>query len=114
MYFNFPAYLEGGKHSSKLWRNTPSSMIRMGDYKLIEYFEYGQLELYNLAKDLKETNNLALVEPEKTAKLYKNLKTWRKSTNAPKPSVLNPKFDNRYLLKPDSYITWQQVQQKLQ
>ncbi len=121
MYFHFPAYLQlNGKSKKKtsrksknLWRAAPSSMIRMGDYKLIEYFEYGQLELYNLASDLKETTNLALIEPEMTAKLYKALQEWRASTNAPVPTELNPKFNEKYLLSPESYVTWLQVQQKL-
>ncbi|WOH36598.1 sulfatase [Thalassotalea fonticola] len=113
IFFHFPAYLEGGKKSKSLWRNSPSSMIRMGDYKLIEYFEYGQLELYNVASDLKETKNLALVEPKVTAKLYQKLLQWRKSTNAPVPTELNPKFSTKYELKRDSYVTWPQVQQQL-
>lgn len=114
MYFHFPGYLEGGKHNKALWRNTPSSMIRMGDYKLIEYFEYGQLELYNLTNDLKESKNLALIEPQVTAKLYKNLQAWRKKTNAPVPTELNIEFNKKNELTPDTYVTWQQVQQQLQ
>jgi len=113
MYFHFPAYLEGGRHNKALWRNTPSSMIRMGDYKLIEYFEYGQLELYNLVNDLKENTNLALIEPLVTAKLYKKLQTWRKSTDAPVPTVLNLEFNKKHQLKRNSYVTWQQVQRLL-
>lgn len=113
MYFHFPAYLEGGRHSNEHWRNTPSSMIRMGDYKLIEYFEYGQLELYNLANDLKESKNLALIEPQVTAKLYRKLQAWRKNTHAPVPTELNSEFDKKYQLKRTSYVTGQQVQQQL-
>jgi len=113
MYFHFPAYLEGGKHNKNLWRNTPSSMVRMGHYKLIEYFEYGQLELYNLTNDLKEIKNLALIEPEVTAKLYRKLQAWRKKTHAPVPTELNIGFDKKYQLKQTSYVTWKQVQQQL-
>jgi len=113
VYFHFPAYLEGGKKSKTLWRNSPSSMIRMGDYKLIEYFEYGQIELYNIANDLKETKNLALIEPKVTVKLYQQLQQWRKSTNAPVPTGLNPEFNKKYQPSRDSYITWEQVQQQL-
>lgn len=115
MYFHFPAYLQHNKKTKadSLWRATPSSMVRVGDYKLIEYFEYGQLELYNLANDLKETTNLALTEPEITVKLYQQLQQWRASTNAPVPTKLNPKFDHKYQLSPESYVTWPQVQQKL-
>jgi len=113
IYFHFPAYLQGKKSANTLWRATPSSMIRMGDYKLIEYFEYGQLELYNLADDLKETTNLALSQPQVTAKLYKNLVNWRKSTQAPVPTELNEKFSKKYQLPAKSYVTWPQVQAKL-
>jgi len=113
IYFHFPAYLQGKKSANTLWRATPSSMIRMGDYKLIEYFEYGQLELYNIADDLKETTNLALAQPQVTAKLYKNLVNWRKSTQAPVPTELNEKFSKKYELPAKSYVTWQQVQAKL-
>jgi len=113
MYFHFPAYLEGSRHSKTLWRNTPSSMIRMGNYKLIEYFEYGQLELYNLTNDLKERKNLALIEPHITAKLHEKLQAWRKKTNAPVPVELNAKFDENYQPHRDSYVTWQQVLQHL-
>jgi len=112
LYFHFPGYLEGGPHNTAHWRNTPSSMIRMGDYKLIEYFEYGQLELYNLTNDLKESKNLALIEPQITAKLYKKLQAWRNSTNAPVPTMLNPEFNTKYQPARDSYVTWQQVQQQ--
>ena len=113
MYFHFPAYLQTNKKKNGIWRATPSSMIRMGDYKLIEYFEYGQLELYNIDKDLKESNNLALAEPNVTATLYKQLQQWRKNTKAPVPTDLNPKFESKYKLSPESYVTWQQVQKKL-
>lgn len=115
LYFHFPAYLQHNKKAkgSSLWRATPSSMVRKGDYKLIEYFEYGQLELFNLANDQKETTNLALIEPEKTAELYLALKQWRKETNAPVPTELNPKFDNKYQLSRHSFVTWQQVKEKL-
>ena len=42
----------------------------MGDWKLIEFFEDGALELYNLKKDLGEENNLAKKIPEKTKELH--------------------------------------------
>ena len=112
LYFHFPAYLQSTKQK-QIWRTTPASMIRMGDYKLIEFFEYGQLELYNIKKDLKETKNLALLEPKRTAKLYLKLKQWQQTSKAPIPTQLNPKFDEKYLLPRQSYVTWQDIQTKL-
>ncbi len=38
--------------------------MRAGDWKLIEFFEDGRLELYNLADDIGEERNLAGAEPE--------------------------------------------------
>lgn len=112
LYFHFPAYLQSTKQAGS-WRTTPASMIRTGDYKLIEFFEYGQLELYNINKDLKETRNLALEQPDVTAKLYQKLKRWQQENKAPIPNQLNPDFDNKYLLPRSSYVTWQDVQAKL-
>lgn len=38
-------------------------MIRDGDFKLIEFFECGQLELYDLVRDPSESRNLVRHEP---------------------------------------------------
>jgi hypothetical protein len=65
----------------------------MGDWKLIEYFEDGSLELYNLTSDLGEERNLAEIEIERLTQLHTMLKAWRLSTNAPVPKEKNPKFD---------------------
>ena len=45
-------------------RGEPSSAIRMGDYKLINFFKDNRLELYNLKDDISETHNLAEGLPE--------------------------------------------------
>ena len=67
--------------------------IRVGDYKLIEYFEDGALELFNLKDDLGESKNLTASQPEKTEELHQRLKQWRKIINAPVPTEKNPAFD---------------------
>jgi arylsulfatase A-like enzyme len=64
----------------------------MGNFKLIEYFEDGALELYNLKDDLSEERNLAAVMPEKTSELYNLMVGWRKKVNAPVPTKLNPDY----------------------
>ena len=65
----------------------------MGDYKLHQYFENGDLELYNLKDDLGETKNLAETMPEKTQELLSRLEAWRKEIKAPVPTKLNPAYD---------------------
>lgn len=72
------------------WRSKPVNAIRMGDYKLIEFFEREQLELYNLKDDLAESNNLATQMPQKVDQMYRILKEWRQSTGAPFPLPENP------------------------
>ena len=53
--------------------------IRVGDFKLIEFFETGEIELCNLALDIGEQNNLAAVRPEKATELQDQLNSWRKA-----------------------------------
>jgi arylsulfatase A len=59
--------------------------VRKGDWKLIEHFDTGQTELYNLADDISEKNNLAVTDPEKAAGLQGLLNVWRKEVGAKIP-----------------------------
>ncbi len=109
LFYHFPAYLQPyGRVAKGVWRARPFGTIRMGDYKLIEFFEYGQLELYNLAEDNKESKNLALEKPQVTAKLLKRMQAWRTETNAPIPTKINPEYNKKFA--PTSFITWQDVE----
>ena len=63
-----------------------SGAVRKGDWKLIEYFDTGQKELYNLADDIGEENNLVNTNHEKVAELHGLLKAWRKDVGAKIPS----------------------------
>jgi len=82
IYWHFPGYLGAGKNT---WRTLPVGAIRSGDWKLMEFFEDGRLELYNLRDDLGEKNNLAAKFPEKTKEMREKLVAWRKEINAPMP-----------------------------
>ena len=93
IFWHFPAYLQRNYGWKETWRTTPAGAVRQGDWKLIEFFEDGRLELYNLKDDIAEKNNLAQEMPEKTEKLHELLKKWRKSVNAPVPTELNPKYN---------------------
>jgi hypothetical protein len=65
----------------------------MGDWKLIEWFETGRRELYNLNEDLGETNNLAETHPDKLQELHQAMIRWRKAVEAPIPTTPNPQYD---------------------
>jgi arylsulfatase A-like enzyme len=84
IYWHFPGYLGAGRG---LWRTTPAGAIRAGDWKLIEYFEDGRLELYNLKDDVGEQHNLALDEPAKAKELHERLAAWRQSVDAKMPTA---------------------------
>ncbi|MCP5118193.1 MAG: DUF4976 domain-containing protein [bacterium] len=86
IYWHFPGYLQG-RQQIGAWRTTPAGAIREGDYKLIEFFETGKIELYNLKEDISEENNLATSAPAKAKQLHEELAAWRKATDAPMPRM---------------------------
>ena len=94
LFWHFPVYLEGGNAETRdtTFRTRPGSVVRLGDWKLHEYFEDGGLELYNLKDDVGEKNNLAASQPDTTRKLHLLLNEWRKATNAPVPRESNPQY----------------------
>jgi len=51
--------------------------IRSGDLKLIEFYDTGAIELYDLSKDIGEAHDLAGQMPERAAGLRARLKQWR-------------------------------------
>jgi len=59
-----------------------SSAVRVGDYKLIEFYDQGKVELYDLKNDISETHNLSKEMPGKSEELLKTLKDWKKEINA--------------------------------
>ena len=66
--------------------NAPSSgAIRKGDWKLIEFFDTGKLELYNLNDDIGEKNDLSKKYPKKVSELHNLLANWRKDVGCKVP-----------------------------
>ena len=98
LFWHFPAYLEGGRKGGRdaYFRARPTSVIRKGDWKLIEYFEDGDLELFNLSEDIGETRNLADENPAKREELHSTLVAWRKTVQAPVPTEPNPDYDPNF------------------
>jgi arylsulfatase A-like enzyme len=77
LYFHFPHFgNQGGR---------PAGAIRCGDWKLVEWFEKERLELYNLAEDIGEQNNLAADLPERARDLAERLRAWRREVGAQMP-----------------------------
>ena len=76
-YWHYPFYVSVGLKQGDL--TAPRSAIRHKDWKLILNWE-GKLELYNIANDLEEKNNLVSQEPERTEKLFKQLTNWINKT----------------------------------
>jgi len=93
LFWHFPAYLQGkGDPAGGPFRTTPAGAIRMGDFKLIEWFETGRLELYDLKEDITESHDLSETHPEKRDELYSAMKQWRIQVEAPIPTTPNPQF----------------------
>lgn len=82
LVFHFPHFQAG----------SPQSAIRVGDYKLIKYYEGNRIVLFDLSKDLGERHNLAEQMPAKAAELELRLDRYLASVNAQMPRV-NLQFD---------------------
>ena len=61
---------------------TPGAALRLGDWKLIEFYEDGDAELYDLGRDPGERKNLAASQPEQLAKMRGMLAAWQKQLGA--------------------------------
>lgn len=78
LFWHYPHYSnQGGK---------PAGAIRSGDFKLIEFYESGHLELYDLRYDPGETRSLADLMPERANAMAQQLNEWRKSVGAQMPT----------------------------
>ncbi|MFC1500278.1 sulfatase [Candidatus Zixiibacteriota bacterium] len=92
IFWHFPAYLEAYAGMEGHWRTTPAGAVRSGEWKLIEFFEDGNLELYNLHDDIGEEHDLSEAQSEKRDELHRLMLDWRERTGAPVPTELNPQF----------------------
>ena len=84
IFWHYPHYGNQG--------GTPGSSVRCGDCKLIEFFEDGKVELYNLREDISEEHNLADAEPQRTKELKTMLADWREKVEAKIPEP-NPDYE---------------------
>jgi arylsulfatase A-like enzyme len=100
LFWHFPAYLESSRdpvlqaeQRDPIFRTRPCSVIRKGKWKLLQFFEKNEFELYNLEADIGETTNLAKKEIEVLERLKRELKQWRDRLGADIPIEKNSKFD---------------------
>lgn len=71
LYWHYPLprpHFQGGRSSGA---------VRRGNWKLIEFFDTGEIELYDLSEDAGETRNLAESMPERAVELRGLLEGWR-------------------------------------
>lgn len=79
LFFHYPHYHGSG------W--IPGSALRMGDWKLIHFYEDNSYELYNLKDDIAERNDLSSVHPEKVSLLKDKLDEMIENTNSSLPTL---------------------------
>jgi arylsulfatase A-like enzyme len=92
LYWHYPHYSNqsiNGGHDDQ-----PGAAIRQGDYKLIEFYQDGHVELYDLKRDLGERHDLAGLHPAQAARMRQKLAAWRQSVDAQMMSP-NPAYQPR-------------------
>ena len=93
LFWHFPAYLEGRDVEShdpgRPFRITPCGSIREGRWKLIEWFEDGEVELFDLETDPGELVDRSGAEPERRDAMVARLAEWRRGVNAPMPTPIS-------------------------
>jgi arylsulfatase A-like enzyme len=97
IYWHYPHYSNQG--------GSPTCSIRNGSLKLIEHFEDGKLELFDLSQDIGESRNLADEEPDQRDRLKGLLDDWKRDVEAQIPPV-NPYYDGMFrdeINPPDDY-----------
>ncbi|MBY0459643.1 MAG: sulfatase, partial [Gemmataceae bacterium] len=83
IFWHYPHYANQG--------SKPGGAVRKGDYKLVEFYEDGRRELFDVKKDISESRNLAADKPEVVKELAAELAAWRKDVGAKMPTP-NPDY----------------------
>lgn len=72
----------GAPHERLFWRSGGKFAVREGDWKLVGG-EAAAPQLFNLARDVGESEDLAAAQPEKVARLRQAYEAWNKDNVAP-------------------------------
>jgi arylsulfatase A len=81
IFFHYPNY---AFHQE----NRLGGAVRVGDYKLIEWYDDGSVELYNLVDDIGEQHDLAAEMPERAGAMKTRLDNWLEESGARMPRPL--------------------------
>ena len=84
LFWHYPHY---NRHP----QNFPAGVIRVGDWKLMQAFESGEVSLFNLAEDIGETTNLAKKHPGQARRMLGWLNEWQQKVSAD-PMRPNPEY----------------------
>jgi len=94
IFWHFPHYSNHGFQS-------PGGAVRDGRYKLLEYYEKGTVQLFDLMQDEGERHDLASTHAKEVVRLRELLSAWRESVDAkmpyPKTATSNPAAGSRVL-----------------
>lgn len=85
LYWHYPHY---NRHPQSF----PAGVVRNGNWKLVEFYESGEHELYDLGADIGESRNVALDNPEVVTRLAADLEAWRTDVGADRMKV-NPDYE---------------------
>jgi arylsulfatase A-like enzyme len=92
-FWHIPHYTNQGSR--------PAGAIREGRWKLVEHYDSGQAELFDLAADISETSDRSKADPARTAAMRQRLREWRTSVaaqeNTPNPGVDAKLYDQLYV-----------------
>ena len=97
IYWHFPHYSNHGMQS-------PGGAIRDGDYKLLEYFENGTVQLFNIKNDIGEQVDLSKIDSIRTRELREKLQNWRIQTGA---QMMQPNPDYDSSIKADKFYKYE-------
>lgn len=86
LFWHFPHYGNQGAR--------PGAVIRQGPYKLIEYYEDGKIELFQVEADPGEQYDISHTQPERVRRMQERLHRWLEEIEAKAPSP-NPDYDAR-------------------
>jgi hypothetical protein len=84
LFWHFPHYTNQG--------SCPSGAMREGRWMLVEYYENDKRELYDLATDLSEKQDVSSRHPDQVEKMHSALDAWRGDLQV-QHNRPNPDFD---------------------
>jgi arylsulfatase A len=84
LYWHIPHYTNQGSR--------PAGAVREGRWKLVEHYDDGKVELFDLGADAGETSDVAPKEGARTAAMRARLREWRASVGA-QENTPNPHWD---------------------